>query len=355
LPESSPRRAELRQQSDSLLALHQDRWLAGLPAGVSDHIERGFLSRPLALAPGDSVDRDRLLRLSPTLFEVVGTIHRGWLTEVLEAQEIRPRGPVGKVALKRFRPPIHDPDVVERCRRVLEHELSTTRSVRHESIVEARGLALLEGEPALILEWLDGADLRSRLGRAWRPPGPAFAAAVGLALCRALACLAAQGIVHREVRPDHVVVTRTGRVKLIDLGWVRPDESVVGPDVGQLSPPRSLELDDYAFRYMSVEQARGETLDPRSDLFSLGSVLYALCTGRAPFAGGSQLETLTALVNEAIPLPSGAPDSLARVIRRALERDRERRYPDATSMAHDLEAVIQREGWQDHEWWRTDA
>jgi serine/threonine-protein kinase len=360
----NPRRVRLKHRERQLLAEHRGRWLEELPPEVAPYeLERGFLAHPLALRDESRVERARLLRLSPTLYEVVGVVKTGYVTEVLEALVCGPDGPDGRAALKHVcvcpEKQLGDPDEMAAYRRTLLGELAVTRAASHVNVVEARGLAYLDGELAMVTEWIDGVDLR-RVQRRFaedehRAP-PRFGAAVGLCLCRALHVLHAipeepgrsKTLVHREVRPDHVMVTREGVVKLIDFGWaVAAENQLYGYGAHQISPGPS--LDPYRFRFMSYEQARGESLDGRTDLFSTGILMYELCAGRPLFQGDSAFATLRALIDGVIPPITGAapdvPSSLAEVIHRALRREREERYQSAFEMGMALERTFQIEGW----------
>jgi serine/threonine-protein kinase len=357
----NPRRVRLKHREQQLLAEHRDKWLGDLPQEIAPYeLERGFLAHPLALPKESSLERARLLRLSPTLYEVVNVAKTGYVTEVLEALVCGPDGPDGRVALKHVRvfpeKRLGDPDEMAAYRRTLLGELRrVTRAAGHVNVVETRGLAYFDGDLAMATEWIDGVDLRRVqrrfTERAHRMP-PRFGAAVGLCLCRALHVLHAipeepgrsKTLVHREVRPDHVMVTREGDVKLIDFGWA---VAAYGYGAHQISPGPS--LDPYRLRFMSYEQARGESLDGRTDLFSTGILMYELCAGRPLFHGESAFATLNALINGVIPpITSAAPDvpsSLAEVIHRALRRERDERYQSAFEMGMALERAFQSEGW----------
>jgi serine/threonine protein kinase len=145
------------------------------------------------------------------------------------------------------------------------------------------------------------------------------------------------GIVHRDVSPQNIIVTFTGDVKLIDFGIAvsdaRTDEDVTKSGKLKGKVP-----------YMSPEQCRGEALDARSDLFSLGTLLFELTTGKRLFKGQSELETLKLICDRNYPRPSevkpGYPPGLERIVLRALSKDRATRYASGREMQGDLEAFV---------------
>jgi uncharacterized protein (TIGR02996 family) len=374
LPHDDPRHASLLQRENELLSQHAARWLGPLAGIVPADFERGFYPRPLAVTP-DLLAQHRvlLLRLYPAVYEVVATIGASRDREVLEAVDHGPDGVAGWVALKWFaiyrdaNPEWVDPDVVERCVAALRHELTHTELLDHPNVIRALGLAQFGGDLALALEHLDGMDLH-RLLEAARRQGitlaPALCANVIQQVCLALhhvhTATDAENqplqMIHREVRPEHVFVTASGVVKLIDFGWARSRAAQLDPfhdgphgvDDDQLSPDPAGKDDSYRFAYMSPEQVSGLPLDNRSDLFSAGTLLYEMLCGRNPFLGQSPVATLEAVRRAHAPIPRPhvrVPPALERVIQRALEPDPERRFSTAFEMYDALGAVMRAENW----------
>jgi serine/threonine protein kinase len=167
--------------------------------------------------------------------------------------------------------------------------------------------------------------------------------AIVLQISRALAAAHTAGIVHRDVKPDNVMVRADGTVKVLDFGVARlaPAASAVEATTGFAETEFGVVIG--TTRYMSPEQARGGDVDGRSDIFSLGIVLYELLTGQAPFGGVAATDTLIAITqHDPTPVTQLRPEtssSLARVVATCLEKDRTRRYASAGALAADLEAL----------------
>jgi len=216
-------------------------------------------------------------------------------------------------------------------RRALVEEARLLSRVRHANVVSL--LDALEDDSGgifLVLELVRGVDLRA-LSRALCARGertsPALVAAIGVALCRALA--AAQrslpaGLVHRDVTPHNVLLSAEGEIKLADFGIARALDRERWTRAGVVKGKTA---------YVSPEQLRGEELDVRSDLFSVGVLLYELLTGQRPFGDGSQISTLHAIATGArLPLARAAPHAparLTRVVEQFLAPECSRRPPSA--------------------------
>lgn len=189
------------------------------------------------------------------------------------------------------------------------------------------------GAPYIAMELVEGRSLESLLAD-YRRLSAARAVAIVVAAARALAYAHAQGIVHRDVKPTNILVADSGAVKLADFGIAKL------PADQALTMPGSVLGSPY---YMSPEQARGEPLDRRSDLFSLGSVLYRALTGVVPF-GGDDIPAVLYKVAHVDPRPVrsrvlGLPPSLERLVERALAKERALRFQDGEEMGAALDAV----------------
>jgi non-specific serine/threonine protein kinase len=185
-----------------------------------------------------------------------------------------------------------------------------------------------EGMPFIAMELLKGRTLQHLLKNGALQI--AKAVLIALQMAQALRVTHAQGIVHRDVKPGNVFVTQQGRIKLLDFGLATS---------AAMAPAYRNSIAGTA-AYMSPEQAQGFDLDTRTDLFSLGIVLYEMATGRAPFIGRNLLEVLERVKNCSTALPRSInpdiPASLEKVISKALQKDMRRRYQTASELLTDL-------------------
>ena len=198
-----------------------------------------------------------------------------------------------------------------------------------------------EGAPFLVSELLEGETLSSRLLRG--PLSPRKAVDAALQMANGLAAAHDKGIVHRDLKPDNVFLTRDGRVKILDFGIAKLNASKSGEgpafEVAATEPGMVLGT----VGYMSPEQVRGELVDHRSDIFSLGAIFYEMLTGNRAFKRNSAIETLGAILKEepvdlTEVLPN-VPPAVERLVRRCLEKDRELRFQSARDLGFHLETL----------------
>jgi eukaryotic-like serine/threonine-protein kinase len=271
-------------------------------------------------------------RLGP--YEVLTLLGAGGMGEVYLARDARLEREVAVKVLPAGR--AVDALAVERFRR----EAHAVAGLNHPNICSIHDVGEHEGAPFLVMEYLDGETLAGRLTR-----GPFDAGAwleVGLALSDALAAAHAAGVIHRDVKPANIFLTRRGGPKILDFGLAkavaRPDMSTSSRDV--LTMPGAAAG---TIAYMSPEQLRGEELDQRSDIFSLGLVLYEMATGRRAFAGGTSALVATAILNEEPPGPrtlrADLDPELDRIVLKTLEKDRDLRYQSAADLRTDLKRL----------------
>ncbi|MBI3206599.1 MAG: serine/threonine protein kinase [Myxococcales bacterium] len=219
-------------------------------------------------------------------------------------------------------------------------EARAANHIRHESIVNVIDLAVLPDErPYIVMEYLEGASLSDHF-EAHQPFPLGFLARLALEALSALEAAHAHGITHRDLKPDNLFVTTLGRVKVLDFGIAK-----LHPELGGQSDSTRTGALLGTPQYMSPEQALGQPVDPRADLYSLGVVLYEGATGRRPFEADSLFELLRQHI-EASPLAPCAlrrdlPPAFEHVIMRALEKDRSRRFQSAAEMTAALGAVLQ--------------
>jgi serine/threonine protein kinase len=298
---------------------------------------------PPAPAAGEAFGRYRLIEL----------IGRGGMAEVFRAVSQGLRGFERVFVIKRIRP---DKSDSQKFVQMFCDEARISALLHHPNIVQVYDFGQIDGAYFMAMEYLDGRDLATvmralRSEKAALPP--ALAALVAREVARALqhahtAVLpdgAAGGIVHRDVTPSNIMLLRTGGVKILDFGiakaaaLARPDDDISGKSSGK-TPRLQGKL-----AYLSPEQVRGTEVDGRSDLFSLGVVLWEMVAGHRLFAGENEFETMRNVLLQAIPEPSrrrsGIPAVLDAIVARALARDLDRRYPTAAAMADDLDRLLE--------------
>src|SRR5262249_10964096 len=215
-------------------------------------------------------------------------------------------------------------------------EARAAAAVSHDHVVKIHGIESA-ALPYLVMEYVTGVSLQARLDRDG-PLTPRDIARIGLQAARGLEAAHAQGLVHRDIKPANILLENgVERVKLTDFGLARAadDARLTQSGVAAGTP-----------LYMSPEQARGETVDHRSDLFSLGSVLYTLATGFPPFRAGSTIGVLNRITNDAPrPIRETIPDfppALEAIIMQLLEKDPQKRFQLGADVSFRLTAFLSR-------------
>jgi serine/threonine protein kinase len=271
-------------------------------------------------------------RIGP--YEIVGWLGSGGMGEVYRARDQR----LGRdVALKIIAGRVAGD--AARVRR-FEQEARAAGQLNHPNVVAVYDIGVHEDEPYIVTELLEGVSLRSRLADGplpWRKVlNYAKQAAEGLAAAHD------RGIVHRDVKPDNLFITTDGRVKILDFGIAKltAADDADGPRTGLPTDTAAGTVIGTA-AYMSPEQVRGEIVDARSDIFSLGSVLYEMITGRAAFRRETSAETMTAILKEDPPEPAAIADApaFARIVARCMEKARETRFQSARDLAFGLDVL----------------
>ena len=272
-------------------------------------------------------------------YEILSPLGAGGMGEVYRARDTR----LGRdVAIKVLSDEIAgDPRALAR----FQTEAKAVAALSHPSIVALHDVGESSGVHFAVMELVDGETLRAVLGRGPLPVRRALEIAAQLA--DALAAAHGKGIVHRDVKPENVVVSKDGHAKLLDFGLAR--QSVISSDPAFTNSPTGDALTARGavigtVAYMSPEQAQGFPVDHRSDQFSLGTVLYEMLTGKKPFQGASTAETLTAIIrDEPAPLETAAPSVPAPVrwlVERLLTKDPHGRYDTTRDLARELATVL---------------
>ena len=263
-------------------------------------------------------------------YEIIAPIGAGGMGEVYRALDRR----LGRsVALKVLPASVVSDET--RLRR-FEVEAKAVAELSHPNILAIFDFGREGDIVYAALEFVEGSTLKSVLAAGSLSPRKAADYARQIVL--ALAAAHARGVLHRDIKPDNVMITDDGRVKLLDFGLARRVEASQGDTTsiaGLTDPGKVLGT----FGYMSPEQVRGGTVDERSDLFAVGVVLYEMLAGEPPFGRSDRADALAAVLRDDPPsLPPAVPTSLQRIVQRCLEKAPAQRYQSAADLAFSLEA-----------------
>jgi serine/threonine protein kinase/Tol biopolymer transport system component len=319
---------DLRSEVESLIASHER--------------SGSFIDEPAFAAASFLVDDSSELKPGQTVgsFEIVSFISRGGMGEVYLAEDKR----LGrKVALKLLPSAFTKND--DRLRR-FEQEARAASALNHPNIITIFEIRQVGSSHVIATEFVEGETLRTRANRA--PLSISEALDIATQVADALAAAHKAGIIHRDIKPENIMLRPDGYVKVLDFGLAKLSE--------QASPAVAAEAPTIQVRtgsgivigtagYMSPEQARGLGVDNRSDIFSLGAVIYEMLARRKPFEGDTASDTLAAILKtEPPPLSSmipGVPAELTRIVTKCLKKDREERYQVVKDLWLDLKALKQ--------------
>jgi serine/threonine protein kinase len=220
----------------------------------------------------------------------------------------------------------------------VRREAWAASALNHSSICTIYDVGEHNGLAFIVMEFLDGATLKERI-RAGRMEIDR-ALELGIELADAMDASHQAGIIHRDIRPANIFVTNEGHAKILDFGLAKAE---MARPAARQEEQQNPGLAMGAVCYMSPEQILRKPLDARTDLFSLGAVLYETVTGTPPFRGGNPAAVCDSILNRAPPpavrLNPGLPDKLERVIAKCLEKDRELRYQRASEIRTDLQKL----------------
>lgn len=269
-------------------------------------------------------------------YRITSQLGEGGMGIVYEAEDTD----LGRhVALKFLSPSMaKDENLLQRFQR----EARAASSLNHPNICTIHGIEQHDSEHFIVMELLDGESLADRISRG--PLDIESLLKLGVQIVDALESAHSKGIVHRDLKPANIFVTSRGQAKILDFGLAKIDRQKSGADSNL---PTAINLTSAGatmgtVAYMSPEQARGEVTDARTDLFSVGTVLYQMAVGTLPFRGETSAVVFDAILNrDATPVDQIDPDlpaELGRIIDQALEKDRDMRYQSAT----DLKTALKR-------------
>src|ERR1043165_9834752 len=307
---------------------------------IDSHARSGdFIESPAYEVLADSLTQSALVpgaNIGP--YEIIRRLGSGGMGDIYLAEDKRLER---KVALKAL--PAHFTKDAERVRR-FQLEAKAASALSHPNIIRIYEIGELDHLHYIAFEFIDGQTLRQRMATA--PLTIAESLQIAGSVATALLAAHEAGIVHRDIKPENVMMRANGFVKVLDCGLAKLTERKAA--VSEAITPFQTEPGVVmgTTPYLSPEQARGLNIDPRTDIWSLGVVLYEMVAGRTPFEAPTNSDVLVAILGrEPVPLPRYRPDvptELEWIIKKALRKDRDERYQTAREFLADLKNLAQR-------------
>src|SRR6266849_5901384 len=279
-------------------------------------------------------------------YEILAPIGAGGMGEVYRARDLRLERDVAiKVLPEQF---AKDADALLR----FEREAKAVAALSHSNILSIHDIGDVNGVHFAVMELLEGQTIRERLRQSaipWRKAGE-----IGLAVAEALAVAHAKGIIHRDIKPENIFLTSDGRVKVLDFGLARvtrPGSTITAPGLADAETQvvnTTPGIVVGTMGYMSPEQLRGEGVDGRSDIFSLGCVLYEMVAGQKAFTRKTAAESISAILNEDPPELAGSgrqvPPDFDRIVAHCVEKKPADRFQSARDLAFALRTISSTSG-----------